>query len=212
MESAGTFITFEGGDGAGKTTQIALLAEALRQAGIDVLVTREPGGCPEAEALRNLMLHRHDMEWDAMSLVLLLTAARVEHVRKVIKPALDTGKTVICDRFYDSTLAYQGYGAGVDLSAVRAVHMAALNGLQPDATFILDIDPKDGMERVRVRGVAADAIEKLDISFHQRLRDGFLKIAEAEPERITVINAMQTMEDMHVEICAKLAAKQGLPL
>lgn len=211
MSARGTFITFEGGDGAGKTTQIALLAEALRQASVDVLVTREPGGCTEAETLRNLILHRHDLNWSPMSLVLLLTAARAEHVRQVIDPALAAGKTVICDRFFDSTLAYQGYGAQLDPDAIRAIHAAALDNIQPDITFILDIDVRTGLERVRVRGMA-DTIEKMDIFFHERLRQGFLAIAEQEPERVAVIDAGGSVEDMHMAIREKLSEKLGIAL
>ena len=209
MNTRGTFITFEGGDGAGKTTQIAMLAESLRQAQLDFIVTREPGGCPEAEVIRNIMLHRHELSWQPMTLVLLLTAARNEHMAKVIEPALASGKIVICDRFFDSTLAYQGYGSQLDHEAIKTIHRATLDGVQPDITFVLDIDVRLGLQRAKVRG-EADAMERMDITFHERLRQGFLEIARDNPERISIIDATQNVEIMHEQICAVLTPFLGV--
>lgn len=193
------FITFEGGEGTGKTTQIAMLAEYFRRKKQDIVVTREPGGCTEAEALRNLFQHRPDLEWEPISRALIVTAARAEHVTKVIKPALEASKVVLCDRFFDSTLAYQGYGMGVDLDVLKQIHHSALNNIQPDITFLLDMDVNIALERARKRG-EADAIEAMDVSFHEKLRAGYLQIAHNDTKRIHVINADQSPETVHEHI------------
>ncbi len=200
---SGLFITFEGGEGTGKTTQIAMLSEYLRRHDTDVLVTREPGGCTEAEALRNLFQHRHDLKWEPISRALIVTAARAEHVIKVIDPALKNKKTIICDRFFDSTLAYQGYGMGVDLNVLKAIHKDALNDIQPDITFLLDMDVSEAMKRATNRG-EADAIESLDISFHEKLRIGYNEIAKQNKVRIHMIDANNTPEKVHEQVAQKL--------
>lgn len=211
MGARGTFITFEGGEGAGKTTQIALLVEALRQHGKDTVVTREPGGCAEAEVLRELLLHKKDLTFDPMNQALLMTAARRAHVAAVIKPALERGQIVICDRFFDSTIAYQGYGLNVPLDKLNALHSIAVDGLQPDLTLLLDVAVDEGLARARGRG-DADKIESLDKSFHEALRKGYLEMAEQNPKRIVVINAGRGPEKVHMDVRVALEANLGLAL
>ncbi len=203
QEFARLFITFEGGEGTGKTTQIAMLSEYLRQQNADLLVTREPGGCHEAEALRNIFQHRHDLKWEPISRALIVTAARAEHVIKVINPALQDNKTILCDRFFDSTLAYQGYGMGVGLDVLKAIHKDALDNIEPDVTFILDMDVKKAMDRASRRG-EADAIEAMDISFHEKLRMGYQAIAKENPKRVYMINADDTAEAVHDKVVIAL--------
>lgn len=196
------FISFEGPDGAGKTTQIDSLVAHLTALGLEVVKTREPGGCPLADKVRALLLQRDGGDWQNMSEVLLLYAARVEHVETVIKPALKAGKTVISDRFADSTFSYQGYGHGLDLDAIRAIDKHSIGGFKPDLTFILDIDVREGLARTAARfedqgddgAQTEDRFERMDIAFHERLRQGYLDIAKKEPGRCRVINAAQSIE------------------
>ncbi len=212
MADRGVFITFEGGDGAGKTTQIALLKEALRQAGHKVLVTREPGGCPEGDALRELLLHRHDLKFDSLTQALLLTAARRMHVLTVIDPALARGEVVICDRFFDSTLAYQGYtSAEGQIPAIKEIHKLAVDDRQPDITFLFDIDVGKGLARALGRG-PADKMEAMDREFHEALRRGYLEIAKAAPDRIVVVDADRALEDVHIDVANILTERTGLAL
>ena len=200
----GLFITFEGGEGAGKTTQIKAIAEWLNNQGIEVVSTREPGGTPEAEKLRDLLVKRDGGNWTAEAEVLLFFAARHMHVTDVIKPALEKGKVVICDRFTDSTRAYQAYGHGQDLQFINKVNDLVLQGFEPDLTFILDIPAKDGLARSERRqseigsddAASEDRFEKLDIAFHEKLRQGFLDIAQNEPERCFVIDALQKPDEI----------------
>ncbi len=196
--SNGYFITFEGGEGAGKTTQISALAKSLSEQGHLVVTTREPGGTEEAEAIRNLLVQREGGNWDPIAETLLLYAARVMHVNDVIKPALDNGSVVICDRFSDSTMAYQGYGRGADISIIKAIELQSINNFQPDLTILLDIDVKEGLMRSNSRlkteqgdDQTEDRFERMDISFHERLRQGFLTIAKEQGERVLVFNADQ---------------------
>ena len=188
------FITFEGGEGAGKSTQIAYLAEALRQAAIDVLATREPGGAPGAEAIRRLLLEGDDERWDPVSEALLHFAARREHLERTIRPALARGTWVLCDRFADSTTAYQGYGHGIDLAALTALYRFAVGEQQPDLTLILDLPVEIGLQRAAARGNAADRYERRDVAFHTRLRDGYLAIADSAPHRCVVIDASAPLD------------------
>ena len=194
----GLFITFEGGEGAGKTTQIRLLAEKLRQDGRDVLTTREPGGTPEAEKIRDLLVQREGGNWDPLSECLLFFTARRMHVETLIKPALAAGKTVISDRFTDSTVAYQGYGHGFDLSLIARVRDLSIGNFQPQITFLLDLPVEVGLSRSKGRlsasGSAEDKFENLDIDFHQRLRRGFLEISANDPQRCHVIDASESIE------------------
>lgn len=199
----GVFITFEGGEGSGKSTQIKRLHESLELAGHHVLQTREPGGTPEAEKVRDLIVQRDGGNWSAREECLLLYAARAGHVDRVIKPALDAGKIVLCDRFSDSTLVYQGYGHGLDLSFIRDLDRLVLRGFKPDLTFILDIDPEAGLSRTEKRLVNAgdresteDRFERLDFSFHKKLRQGYLDVASANPDRCVVMNASLSVEEL----------------
>lgn len=200
----GIFISLEGGEGAGKTTQINLLRDSLTgQQGYEVVTTREPGGTPEGEKIRDLLVQRDGGAWTPMAEILLFLSARVMHVEKLIKPALAAGKIVISDRFSDSTLAYQGYGHGFDLEKIQSLSALALNNFVPDLTFILDIDPKVGLGRSNRRLGAEegaknkeDRFERMDFSFHEKLRQGFLSIAKVEPARCKVISAALSIDDI----------------
>ncbi len=197
----GVFVTFEGGEGTGKSTQLKLLADALRSGGIATVQTREPGGTPEAEVLRSLLVNGDPGRWTAEAEALLNYAARSSHLRQVIRPALAEGKTVLCDRFSDSTRAYQGYAGGCDLSLLDALEAAIVNPTKPDLTFIFDIDPAAGLARAKSRGDdSGDRYERKGLEFHQRLRDGFLKIARAEPGRCRVIDASGSIGEVKVQI------------
>ncbi|MFZ2005810.1 MAG: dTMP kinase [Stellaceae bacterium] len=207
--SRGKFITVEGGEGAGKSTQVKLLVEALGRAGIDALATREPGGSPGAEAIRRLLLEGDTERWDAVGETLLFFAARRDHVARTIQPAVTAGKWVVCDRFIDSTIAYQGYGRGLPLDELAALQRFALGDFLPDLTFILDLPVDEGLARAASRS-AADRFERLDRAFHQRLRDGFLAIAEAEPGRCAVIAASGEVDAVHRAIVAAVAERLGV--
>ncbi len=212
---AGFFITLEGGEGAGKTTQINRLSEALAKSGRKVVTTREPGGTAEGEKIRNLLVQRDGGNWTPMAECLMFCAARVMHVNKVIRPALEEGRIVICDRFTDTTRAYQGYGHGLDLDKIEKLNEMTLGGFAPDLTFILDIDPAEGLQRSGRRlasealGVkqSEDKYENLDFAFHEKLRAGFLDIAKKEPERCVVIDARQSAEEIEAQIMAAVKEK-----
>jgi dTMP kinase len=198
--AAGKFITLEGGEGAGKSTQARCLAEALVKKGRDVVLTREPGGAPGAEIIRGLLVGG-DQAWDPVTEALLHFAARREHLKDTIRPALVRGAWVVCDRFADSTVAYQGYGLGVDRAIIRRLHRDVVGDTNPDLTLILDIDPADGLVRAgRTRG--HDRYERMDLEFHRRLRAGFLAIARREPDRCVVIDASRDLETIESEIVA----------
>jgi dTMP kinase len=186
----GLFITFEGGEGAGKTTQLRVLREKLEKAGKTVVATREPGGTPGAEALRKLLVNGEAYEWDGATETLLHFAARRDHVEKLIKPALQEGSVVLCDRFFDSTYAYQGYGHGQDMKFIDTIRAAVINDLKPDLTFLLDLPVEEGFKRVQ----AQQSYEKLPREFHERLRQGFLDMAKKEPKRFVVVDATQNAE------------------
>jgi dTMP kinase len=186
MTTSGRFITIEGGEGAGKSTQAAHLAQALAEAGIPVLRTREPGGAPGAEKLRSLLLDT-DITWSPQAEALLHFAARAEHVQASIRPALEAGLWVICDRFFDSTMAYQGHAQGAGVEAVRTLrHLLAL---EPDLTIMLDLALPAALTRMASRGRAADRYERLGDAFLARVNQAFLDIAAAEPDRCLVIAA-----------------------
>lgn len=190
--TAGRFVTFEGGEGAGKSTQIARLADVLEQAGQAVVQTREPGGSPSAEAVRTLLLG-HAQEWQPLGETLLHFAARAEHLAQTVRPALAAGKWVLCDRFTDSTRAYQGFGQGVEMETIAALERMVVGDTRPDLTLILDVPAETGLARANGRG-AADRYEGMDLAFHERLRQGFLAIAEGEPERCAVIDADRDLD------------------
>jgi dTMP kinase len=197
----GRFITLEGIEGCGKSTQARRLVERLERAGHRVLAAREPGGTPVAEAVRRVMLDPAHEGLSAEAELLLVTAARADHVRRVIEPALAEGTVVVCDRFSDSSRAYQGAGRGLDPQVVEAVDRVARGGLQPDATLLLDLPAEQGLERARSRnhdggGSAESRIDDEDLAFHRRVRSGFLRLAGAEPRRVWVIDASGGPDDV----------------
>ena len=196
----GRFITFEGGEGCGKSTQVRRLCEALERAGVEVVLTREPGGTILSEQIRRLIKDQDDDPPCDRSELLLFLAARAQLVRNVIRPALAAGKWVVSDRFSDSTKAYQGYGRGLPLDVIAAVNDFACEGLRPDLTLLLDVTPETARARMRRREdathTAADRIEKAGDDFHARLRRGFAELARAEPERVKVVDANGTVEEV----------------
>ena len=214
--SAGKFITLEGGEGAGKSTQINLLAEALRAAGLDPVVTREPGGAPAAEIIRGLLVEGEVDRWLPMTEALLHTAARLEHVRQIIEPALAVGRWVVSDRFADSTVAYQGYGYDLGREAISQLHQVVLGDFQPDLTIILDVPVDQGLSRAGARTTKGEAredrYERMGREFHQRLRDGFLDIARRSPERTAVIDASPGIDTVQHEIRSMINNRLGVSL
>lgn len=205
MKARGKFITFEGGEGAGKSTQVRLLKESLEKDGIKVLLTREPGGTCLAEKIRGLLKDEfEDPPCDRTELLLFL-AARAQLVKNVIRPALENGTWVISDRFSDSTKAYQGYGRGLDLTLIEQVNAFACEDLKPDLTLLMEVSPGESARRMRKRENAtntqADRIELAGNAFHERLRLGFIEMAEREPERIKRIDASGTVEEVWEEVC-----------
>jgi len=186
---------------------VRLLVEALERAGIAAKATREPGGSPGAEAIRRLLLDGETDRWDAAGEALLLYAARRDHVARTIRPALEQGAWVVCDRFSDSTVAYQGYGRGLPLDRLAALQHFALGDFGPDLTVILDLPVADGLARAARRSGGADRFERLDRRFHERLRAGFQTIAVAEPARCMLIDASGTVDDVHGAIVAAVAER-----
>ena len=185
----GRFITLEGGEGAGKTTQAQRLVERLRAQGIEAVRTREPGGSPGAEAIRNLVVSGETEAWSAMTETLLMYAARSDHLERTIRPALEAGRWVVCDRFADSSRVYQGAGGGAPESLIEALDAAVVDGDQPELTLVFDLPVEVGLERALARGGADLRFESKGLDFHQRLRDGFLAIAAAHAERCRLIDA-----------------------
>jgi len=206
----GRFITLEGGEGTGKSTQIKRLAAALEDKGIAVLATREPGGSPGAEQIRKLMVEGELGRWDAITETLLAYAARADHVARTIGPALRAGRWVISDRFNDSTFAYQGVGRGVPRETIRRIDAAVLDDFQPDLTLILDLDVKLGLERALSRGAAENRFEKFGAEFHEKLRQSFLDIAKRNPERCRVIDAGGTEDQVAEAILAAVSRRFDL--
>jgi dTMP kinase len=205
----GYFIALEGPDGGGKSTQARLLVEYLRGIGQDAVLTREPGGTPLAEEIRRLILTPSAESLEPMTEILLYAASRVQHVRRLIQPSLDAGRVVICERFIDSSLAYQGYGLGWDLELIKAVNRLAVGEIVPDCVFLLDSDPEAGLARVNHRsGVAKSGLDRIEargLDFQQRVRQGYLELAARNP-RIMVINTTRrTIEDIHDELVMRLA-------
>ena len=208
----GRFITIEGGEGAGKSTQVDLLVAALTRADIAAQRTREPGGSEGAEAIRRLLLEGADERWDAIAETLLFYAARREHVTRLIMPALDRGTWVVCDRFADSTIAYQGYGRGLPLAELQALHSFALGDFAPDLTLILDLPVAEGLTRAARRSGNTDRFERLDQAFHERLRQGFHQIAAADPQRCVVIDASGDVETVHRAVLGAVVERLGVAL
>ena len=196
----GRFITLEGGEGAGKTTQVALLQAALRGAGIDALATREPGGAPGAEAIRPLLVQGAPGRWDALGEALLHYAARRDHLVTTVRPALQAGTWVICDRFADSTMAYQGFGLGLGAEPIAALDHMVVGDTRPDLTLILDLPVTAGLRRAAARHGDAQRYERMDLDFHRRVRQGFLEIARGDPGRCVVIDAAGGIEATHAAV------------
>lgn len=192
----GMFITFEGADGCGKTTQLKLLAEFLRQNGKTVVVTREPGAPGLGEKLREILLN-YEGEVSPRCESFLFLADRAQHIDMVVNPALEAGKYVLCDRHTDSTIAYQGYGRGLDIAQIKMLNEIAINGRKPDLTFIFDVDAETSETRV---GSNKDRMERAGREFHERVRRGYLELAKQEPGRIKVIDAAQSIEAIHKEV------------
>jgi dTMP kinase len=214
VEQAGRFITLEGPDGSGKSTQAALLAEALRSRGVDVVLTREPGGTALGERVRAVLLERGGSVHTPRADALLFNAARAQHVDEVIGPALRRGAIVVCDRFADSTMAYQGYGSGLPLDRLQAIGAFATDGIRPDLTILLDLSVRAGLAR-RVAGAPEgitrfEATEVFDTAFHERVRAGFLELARREPLRWRVIDADRPPAAIAVDVWAAVAGFLGL--
>jgi dTMP kinase len=207
----GRFITFEGGEGAGKSTQIERLRRRLEGAGRDVLVTREPGGSPKAEEIRRFLLEGRAKGLGIWAETLLFAAARVDHLDKTIRPALDRGTHVLCDRFADSTRAYQGGVGGADGKLLASLERVTVGESQPNLTFVLDLPVEIGLERARqrreVRNEAVDRFESEDVAFHQALRQAFLEIARSQSHRCEVIDATRDVDTVEADIWSALARR-----
>ena len=208
--SRGRFITFEGGEGAGKSTQIRLLASSLRQSGLDVVETREPGGSPSAEEIRSLLVTGAADRWSPMAETLLFYAARVEHWRQVIDPALARGAHVVCDRFADSTMAYQAYAGGLDRKFIDDLHRLTMAEAVPDVTLVFDLPVDEGLRRASARSGAETRFESKGREFHEHLRQGFLDIAKRDAKRCAVIDAAQSIERVHAGVLSVLKTRLGL--
>ena len=198
----GRFISFEGGEGAGKTTQIRRLAERLQPLVSEVTLTREPGGSPGAEALRDLLVRGEVDRWAPLSETLILYAAREDHLERLIRPALDRGGWVLTDRFADSTRAYQGAGGGAPAGVIDALEAAVVGRTRPDLTLILDLPVEEGLARAAHRGGGEERFERKGHAFHARLRRGFLDIAAAEPDRCAVVDAALSLDEVAERVWA----------
>jgi dTMP kinase len=203
VEGGGLFIAFEGGEGAGKSTQVRALQEWLTAEGHVARATREPGGTPSGQAIREIVLDHAHAALSARAEALLYAADRAQHVHDVVRPALDAGEVVISDRFIDSSLAYQGAGRTIPLEDVRMLSRWATEGLQPDLTVLLDLPPEEGLARARGRAVA-DRLESESLDFHQRVRQTFRALAEADAERYLVLDARRSPDELAAEIRAKV--------
>lgn len=207
MTARGRFITLEGGEGAGKSTQLRRLAAALRRPGREVVETREPGGAPEAERIRTLLVEGGTESWDGVTEALLHFAARREHLLAAVWPALERGAWVVSDRFADSTLAYQGYGHGVDRALLDALYAHVVGNFRPDLTIVLDLPVEEGLARAGKRGGAEDRYERMGRDFHERLRAGFLEIARSQPDRCVVVDATANADKVADAILAAVKAR-----
>jgi dTMP kinase len=210
---SGLFLSFEGGEAAGKSVQAARLAESLGVDGRDVLLTREPGGTPFAERIRDVLLHAREVDLSPEAQALLFSAARAQHTRDVIRPALAAGKVVIADRYFDSTLAYQGYGLGADLEGLRAMTRFAVGALVPLRTFLIDVPVAVTLSRLGTRagGPRWDRFHGDDRAFYERVRDGYLRLAAAEPQRFVVINGDRPQGTVAADIRRQVDQLLGLP-
>ncbi len=206
----GLFIVFEGIEGCGKTTQLSLAGDFLQRKNLPHIITREPGGTPIGDEIRKILLTARNREIVPLTELLLYTASKVQHLHQIIEPALADGKIVLCDRFFAATVAYQGYGEGLDAALLREVHAAFLHRVSPDATILLDCPVELGLQRSRQRikaegkELAEGRFEEKELAFHERVRHGYLQIARAEPQRFHIINGQQETESVHREIAAFL--------
>lgn len=203
------FITFEGIEGSGKSTHARLLVEHLRSLGWDPLATREPGGTPLGEPIRRLVLDVASTPIAPLAELLLYCADRAQHVAQVITPGLAAGRLVVCDRFADSTIAYQGYGRGLDLAVVRTIERHARGDLTPALTFVFDCPASEGLARVRRRSQATDRMEGAPLAFHERVRQGFLELAAASPERYCVLDSTATIDETQQRVRTKALERLG---
>ncbi len=202
MKNKGFFITFEGVEGSGKSTQMELLGRFLLERGFDILLTREPGGTEIGDKIRDILLDPENKGMDKMVEALLYAASRAQLVAEVIKPALEAGKVVICDRYFDSSVAYQVYGRGIPFEVIEAINKRAIENAKPDITFFLDISVEVGLERATV--FFADRIEKEDIEFHRRVRKGYLELAKKDTKRFIAIKALKESDEIHRRIIEKI--------
>lgn len=206
--SKGLFISFEGADGSGKSTQYRIFAEYLKQQGYDTVLTREPGGTPISESIRNIILDPNNSEMSDMTEALLFAASRAQLVSQVIRPAVEQGKIVLCDRFMDSSIAYQGYARGLG-DCVRIINEYAVEGMQPDITFFLDLKPEDG----RKRNIAAGKLDRMEqqaIEFHDKVYHAYLSLAEIYKDRYAVIDASGSIEEVQERIRRSFIERQSL--
>lgn len=211
MPDISIFITFEGGEGVGKSTQTKLLRDAFIDAGYDVVLTREPGGSKGAERIRALLVEGSVDKWTPYSELLMHTAARVDHVEHVIQPALKKGNVVICDRFVDSTIAYQAYGHELGIELVEHLHEMFFGDFYPDCTYVLDINPERGIKRTLEREDSEDRYEKMGDAFHTRVRNGFLDVAQKH-SRCALIDANKSISSIHANIVSDVNDRFGLSL
>ena len=203
----GRFITFEGGEGAGKSTQARTLVERLQAHGVSVVLTREPGGSEGAEALRNLLVIGEADRWTPTAETLLMYAGRSDHLSRLIRPALEAGTWVVCDRFSDSTRAYQGAGGGVSPAFIEAIEAEVVGVTRPDLTLVFDMPVELGLERAFGRDMFEARFESKGLAFHQRLRDAFLRIAEEEPGRCALINAGGALDEVAEEVWSAVSSR-----
>lgn len=203
----GKFITFEGGEGAGKSTQARRLCDRLRAAGHEVVQTREPGGSPGAEVIRNIVVAGDAERWSPMTESLLMYASRSDHLEQTIRPALSAGRWVVCDRFADSSRAYQGAGGGVAPDFIEALDRGVVGEDQPDLTLIFDLPVEEGLQRAFGRGLFETRFESKGLAFHQRLRDGFLAIARAHPDRCVVLDATGSEDEVAARVWDAVTAR-----
>jgi len=197
----GRFITLEGIEGVGKSTHIKMLKEYFEKKGIKCIVTREPGGTPSGEIIRGILLHENI---SPITELLLYEAVRSEHFEKVIEPALNSGAVVICDRFTDATIAYQGYGRGLDIELIRMLNKLATKGIEPDRTIVIDLPVKAAFERLKERGTEPDKFEKLDHDFYEKVRKGYLEQNKRNPIRVIIVDGTGSMEQTHKKIVSSI--------
>ncbi|MEI6092081.1 MAG: dTMP kinase [bacterium] len=196
------FITFEGIEGVGKTTQVRLLCDLFKKQNIDFVSTREPGGLPISESIRNILLHK---DMSPITELLLYEAARAEHFDKIVHPALEKGQSVICDRFTDASVAYQGYGRGLEIKLIEELNNIATKNKEPDLTFIIDLPVKLAFERLSKRGTAPDRFEKLSHEFYEKVRTGYIEQSKKYPKRVIIIDANRTPEQIHKDIVSNIS-------